>query len=269
MLISILLVAGWGYLELFHNRYRMTGGLPEETGDSWKDRYRVLRNQDFILGYSDLRLNPLWVSYRIRKIPPRVSKRSFPRPGRFRKDWRLIWPVEHSDFTASGYDRGHLAPNYAISRLYGRDAQRDTFLVSNISPQKPDLNRKLWQRLEELAITGFTRRFDTVDVITGPVFDTDTQRLKSWIEIPDQFYKIFLGIDESGRVKSALAFLMPQSATGREPLTEFVVSIDDIEQQTKLNFLTQLPATSEERLEKNTDYSSWMSDEESKKQSRY
>lgn len=229
----------------------------------------MLRNQDFILGYSDLRLNPLWVSYRIREIPVRVRKQSFPRPGRFRKDWRLIWPVEHSDFTASGYDRGHLAPNYAISRLYGRDAQRDTFLMSNISPQKPALNRKLWQRLEELAITGFTRRFDVVDVITGPIFDADTQRLQSWIEIPDQFYKIFLGIGESGEVESALAFIMPQTATGRESLTEFVVSIDDIEQQTKLDFLTQLSAVSEERLEKNTDYSVWMSDKEANKHSRY
>lgn len=49
----------------------------------------------------------------------------------------------------SGYDRGHLAP--AADHAHSDSAMRDTFVLTNVSPQLPLLNRSMWLRLEEFA----------------------------------------------------------------------------------------------------------------------
>jgi len=62
-----------------------------------------------------------------------------------------------------------MAPNYAISTLYGKSSQLDSFLMTNITPQKPNLNRKIWQRLEEIEIKYFTKLSDEIYVYTGTI----------------------------------------------------------------------------------------------------
>ena len=199
--------------------------------------HRVLRNEGFLLGWSDVRVNPLWVSYQLYEVE---NPRAGPRPD-FQRDWRTLWPVGTDHYAGSGYDRGHLAPNYAIAAVHGSQAQRDTFYMSNMSPQRPDLNRRLWQRLEEVVMDHFVERFGVVQVITGPVFaerfvDGVTQRV-GLVEIPEAFYKIVVVPAEE---PMALAFIMPQGVRGNEPLDEFLVSIDEVEARTGLNFFPSL-----------------------------
>lgn len=199
--------------------------------------HRVLRNEGFLVGWSDVRVNPLWVSYQLYEVE---NPRAGPRPG-FQRDWRTLWPVGTDHYAGSGYDRGHLAPNYAIAAVHGSQAQRDTFYMSNMSPQRPDLNRRLWQRLEEVVMDHFVERFGVVQVITGPVFaerfvDGVTQRV-GLVEIPEAFYKIVVVPAEE---PMALAFIMPQEVHGNEPLDEFLVSIDEVEARTGLNFFPSL-----------------------------
>jgi len=93
---------------------------------------RVFRNEGFMVGYSEWRGNPLWVTYHLRPIS---KMKKLKRPSRFKTDWRSFRRVSHNDYLKSGYDRGHMAPNYAISNVYGREGQLDTFVMSNITPQ--------------------------------------------------------------------------------------------------------------------------------------
>ncbi|NOQ76806.1 MAG: DNA/RNA non-specific endonuclease [Methylococcaceae bacterium] len=232
-------------------------GLPQT--QNWQQPFhwfRTLRNDAFMLGYSDLRGNPLWVSYKINSVNPKAKRLS--RPQRFSKDWRTVNPVNHQDYLHSGYDRGHMAPNYAISRLYGKQAQLDTFLMSNISPQKPKLNQKLWQRLERVEINYFTQLGKDLWVYTGPIFDSKIQRLKNaWnVEIPDAFYKIYALPATTGKPK-LLAFLIPQQVKGNEPLTRFLTTVDEIERLTGLDFFTDLPDKLENKLESKINSAQW------------
>ncbi|MCF7986412.1 MAG: DNA/RNA non-specific endonuclease [Methylovulum sp.] len=233
---------------------------------SW---FRIFRNHGFILGYSDLRGNPLWVEYRL--SPVSDNTQSLKRPSRFSTDWRGINRVSHNSYQNSGYDRGHLAPNYAISHLYGKSGQADSFLMTNISPQKPNLNQKLWQRLEEVEINYFAKTFGKVWVITGPVFTGSTERLNSdWlVEIPDAFYKIYLTESTPVAKPLALAFLVPQTVTGKEPLTQFVTTIDTIEAQTGLDFIADLEDATESVLEASNDTQAWHLQSVSRLPSRY
>jgi endonuclease G len=219
--------------------------------------FRTLRNHGFIVGYSDVRGDPLWVEYAL--TPFDENAPSLPRPNHFETDWRGINRIHHNSYTNSGYDRGHLAPNHAISRLYGKQGQADSFLMTNITPQKPNFNRKLWQRLEAAESQHFAAIFGKVWVITGPVFSGGVERLASdWrVEIPDAFYKIYAAPASAPAKPVALAFLVPQSVQGKEPLAQFVTTIDAIEAQTGLDFFADLDDSVENPLEANIDQQPW------------
>jgi endonuclease G len=232
-------------------------GEPSATGWGINTWFRTLRNHGFITGYSDIRGNPLWTEYAIYPVDESIP--SLPRPSRFKTDWRAINRIKHDDYTKSGYDRGHNAPNYAMSHLYGKDGQSDSFLMTNISPQTPKLNRQFWQRLEEAEVKYFTKLADKVWVITGPVFTGSTERLSSsWrVEIPDAFYKIYITQAKPNQAFKALAFLVPQTVKGNEPLAQFVTNIDNIEAQTGLDFFSDLEDVTENELEATIEPQAW------------
>lgn len=228
---------------------------------------RVFRNDGFMVGYSDIRGNPLWVIYQITAIKDNATPHK--RPQTFSTDWRGLTRISHHDYTRSGFDRGHMAPNYAISRLYGKQAQLDTFLMTNITPQRPNLNQKVWQRLEAVEVDYFTKLHGRVWVITGPVFSNPLNRLKSsWkVEIPEAFYKIYAA--ETGSEIKMLAFLVPQTVRGNEPLTDFIVSVDTIEELTGLDFFHELEDPLEDKLEAVINPKPWKLNSVARLPSRY
>ncbi|MDP1664913.1 MAG: DNA/RNA non-specific endonuclease [Methylobacter sp.] len=243
-------LGGYGYEVKIARPALLYQGAPQSLDakniDTW---FRILRNDGFILGYSDLRGNPLWVEYAL--TDQAANTPSIKRPSRFETDWRSINRVSHESYQKSGYDRGHMAPNYAISHLYGREGQADSFLMTNITPQKPNLNQKIWQRLEEAEIKHFAKLFGKVWVITGPVFNGTVERLTSdlTVEIPDAFYKIYIADATPNKPPLALAFLIPQTVNGKEPLAQFVTNIDSIEAQTGIDFFVELDDRIEAHVE--------------------
>lgn len=52
-----------------------------------------------------------------------------------------------NDYTGSGYDRGHMCP--AADRSNSVARMRETFVMTNICPQTPRLNRIVWKELED------------------------------------------------------------------------------------------------------------------------
>jgi len=214
----------------------------------------ILQRTGYVVGYDEQRHNPAWVAYH---IPPAQAYQSGNRPDEFELDSATRSKTRHEDYTNTGYDRGHMAPNYAITTRYGRQAQLETFLMSNVVPQKPDLNRGPWRELEmEIAGPGgFAKRLNGVWVITGPVYDEHRVTLRSGIEIPDAFYKIV--IDEIGGYPRALGFIMPQNAPLKAKPERYLTSVDEIERQTGLDFLSQLDDTLEQRIESATEGALW------------
>ncbi len=244
-------------------------GEPKATGWGINTWFRTFRNHGFIVGYSDIRGNPLWVEYAL--SPVDENEPSLPRPTRFKTDWRAFNRVKHDSYTKSGYDRGHNAPISDISHVYGKDGQLDSFLMTNISPQTPKLNRQFWQRLEAVEAKYFTKLANKVCVITGPVFTGSTERLSSsWrVEIPDAFYKIYITEAKPNQPAKVLAFLVPQTVKGNEPLDQFVTRIDNIEAQTGLDFLEDLDDTIENQLEASIEPQAWDLQTVNKLPSRY
>jgi len=258
LFLIALLLGGLSYsYECFIARDTMSfAGLPTAKESSMQIATRIFRNRAYMVGYSDLKGNPLWVVYKLTASDENAHH--LKRPDSFSSDWRNFGLITSSDYTNSGYDRGHMAPNHAIALLYGKEAQQETFLMTNITPQKPSLNQKLWQHLEVVELETFAPKFKELWVYTGPLFDAKTVRLKSshWVEIPDAFFKIYIGIKGNGEIRT-LAFVIPQNAKPYERLEKYVVSIDDVEYRSGFDFLHQLDDDIEERLESTIELQNW------------
>jgi len=83
-------LGGYGYEVKIARPELLYQGAPQARDanniDTW---FRILRNHGFILGYSDIRGNPLWVEY---MLTAAENTPSFKRPNRFETDWRSINP---------------------------------------------------------------------------------------------------------------------------------------------------------------------------------
>ncbi|HEY0635097.1 MAG TPA: DNA/RNA non-specific endonuclease [Gammaproteobacteria bacterium] len=252
LLLPLLLVGGaWYGHELYVARPAMAWmGLPQATQLQPAYWTHVLRNEGFLVGYSELRGNPLWVTYRLGAVPESAQRHK--RPARFDSDWRSLSRIGHDDYTHSGFSRGHLAPNHAIALLHGRAAQLATFLMTNITPQRAELNTGVWQRLERLELEEYAQRYGTVWVVTGPLFDDAIERLPSAlrVEIPDAFYKILAVPAEANHGMPLLrAYRVPQQVPSQARLEEFVTSVDRVEALSGFDFFPELPDELERALE--------------------
>jgi endonuclease G len=229
------------------------GGFPSQ-GFKVFGRVNVLENRGYVTGYSESMRNPLWVSYRLFDVPKLESAK---RPSRFSTDPRTRAKVSHDDYTNSGFDRGHMAPNFGIATRYGPEAQKETFLMSNIIPQTPFINRHLWKDLEMRVADGYGRYFREVWVVTGPVFQGEIKRLPSGVPIPSHYYKI-MADEHDGKLRT-LAFLIERDCPPYTRIKKRLVSIDEIEQLTDLDFFPDLPASVQNELESKSATRLWPS----------
>ncbi len=222
---------------------RTYAGLPSQ-GFRLAGRAEVLENHGFTVGYSEHQRNPLWVAYRVYDVS---SLQHAPRPSRFKVDARTRSQVRHDDYTGSGYDRGHMAPNFAMATRYGAAGQADSFLMSNVVPQPPGLNRHLWKDLEMRVALRYGRYFKEVWVITGPVFTSPVRRLDSGVAIPSAYYKIV--VDEADGGLRAMAFLVDADCPPFTRPRQCLASIDRVEELTGLDFFPDLPEELQVELE--------------------
>lgn len=213
------------------------------TPDAGDRRLRLLTNTGFVVGYSDALAAPYWAAYRVDDLEPGTAP---PRPDGFAVDGRTMARITPAVYTGSGYDRGHLAPNYAIAVHYGKQAQEETFLMSNIIPQKHGLNAGMWKQLEQKIAGNYPGRFGKIWVIAGPVFGASPARLGGLVSVPEACFMIL--VDESeGRVRTT-AFIFPQEPRS-DQLGDYLTTIDEIEDRTGLDFFNKLPQAAQQQLE--------------------
>lgn len=239
-----LIVAGIGGWKHTHQGDNLWSGLSQQT--SWnasnlegktelanaKELIR-LDNLAYKVGYSQNLRNPIWVMYTLHNEHPNYSGKR-PEVG-FQADDRLPNPVTTEDYRNSGYDRGHMAPSYAIGKVWGPQAQLETFLLSNISPQKHDMNDGVWNSIERMEMDDFVKRFGKIKVVCGPIFSNPPKRLKSGVAVPESFFKAIQRPD-----KEVIAFIVPQNPESPKPET-YLASIQQIKELTNIDIFPDAP----------------------------
>ncbi|GAB2773301.1 hypothetical protein GCM10027275_15320 [Rhabdobacter roseus] len=158
-----------------------------------------------------------------------------------------------ADYTRSGYDRGHLAP--AADFKNSSQAMKESFYMSNVSPQDPAFNRGVWSELEKL-VRAWAYKYDKIYVVTGPVLKPGLQEIGrlNRVAVPEQFYKVVLYVNPP--YVKGIAFLMKNEGSDL-PLHKFVVSIDEVERLTGIDFFPRLPDDIERRVEARSNPREW------------
>lgn len=216
-------------------------------------RLTFLKNDAYLVGYDEVRGNPAWCAYRV--FHPETTQAA-ERPANFATDSRTRARVNSTAYSNSGYDRGHMAPNHAIALCYGETAQTQTFLMSNIVPQRHALNAGLWKQLEQRVLKRYTRQFGDVWVLCGPIYTRERparlkgkNRARVSPAIPDAFFLIVAEREEDSGALRSLAFIVPHQDSLSSNPRDYLVSIDEIERQTGLDFFAQLPQAAQAKLE--------------------
>jgi endonuclease G len=212
-----------------------------------------LTNIGYSVGYDDNIPSARWSSYRV--FP--YQDVHLPRPSSFYVDTRTSAKVSTDEYVRSGYDRGHLTPNYAISVCYGAEAQKETFFLSNIVPQLHALNAGLWKDIEQRIVKRYIPRYGEVWVQLGPIYSVNPRKVGR-IPVPDQFWMVISEYDQEKKGIRSIAFLVPHEEKWRDiELTRYIVSIRRVETLTGLNFFPKLPSTTQEKLETSAAPRAW------------
>lgn len=138
----------------------------------------------------------------------------------FRADSRLKNSPRPDDYTNSGYDRGHLTPAADASTP---EQMSDTFLMTNMTPQEPTVNRTPW-RLLEVKVRDGSYKY----VVTGAVYSFPAKTIgKNNVSVPVSYYKlVYL---EDGKVQAFEAENKPNS-----PVVES--TLDSVKKKSGINF---------------------------------
>ena len=208
----------------------------------------VYKRNTYVFSYSEEHEQSEWVAYYLNKDD--VKATNFDRP--FFEQDPLVESVsaDWRNYKKSGYDKGHLCP--AGDRKGSFDEYNETFFTSNISPQEHEFNSGVWNRLEE-KVRYWAVKSDGLYVVTGGVLSDNLKTIgKEDVSVPNYFYKVLLSKDGS----KMIGFLVPHEDSN-QPLYEFVVSVDEIEKMTGIDFYTNLEDTIENQLESKSDYKDW------------
>ena len=156
-----------------------------------------------------------------------------------------------NDIGVSGYDRGHMAPSG--DRTSSREANTAVFSMANIVPQAPQVNQKGWNDLEMLTRDLVRSGHKSAIVYSGTFGSLGTIR-GSGINIPAVTWKVVVvipsGASSANEVTETIAIWYPNDLNAApRPLSKALVSIDEIEARTNIDFLSGISDDLESELE--------------------
>lgn len=194
-----------------------------------------------------------WVAYQLTAASLRAK--NVPRTNNFIPDPQVSTKsAKHGDYSHSGYTRGHMAP--AGDMAFDTRAMKESFYMSNMSPQLKECNGGIWRELEE-NVRDWAIQRGSIYVVSGPIISPHFKTIGNHtkIAIPDSFYKVLLDTDR----KEGIAYIIPNTIS-EDKLESYAVSIDEVEKLTGLDFFADLLSDNEENIESKFNNNTWKTD---------
>ena len=214
---------------------------------------QVVHHKYYSLSYSEEDEQAEWVAYTLTKV--NLNKPWVERKDVFIPDSKVkSQSSTPNDFRGSGYDRGHLVP--AADMAFSEEAMRETFFMSNISPQSRNFNGGIWRELEELT-RSWAKKMDKLYVVTGPILSYEPKGYigDNEVAVPAAYFKVLLDL-ESPKQKG-IGFVIPNEVSF-DPLYKFAVSVDRVEEISGLDFYPDLLADeAEDAIESDFNIDLW------------
>jgi endonuclease G len=182
----------------------------------------MISRDQYVISYNKDHRSPNWVAWKLEESNMGSSGRT----NVFSQDSDLEnylsqnnegHAVQSNEYSGSCFDRGHQVPS--ADRTDTKSNNEMTFMMSNMIPQTPYLNRVIWEHLESYARTLVRNNGKKLYVIAGPIYDADFGMIgpNHDIPVPSKDFKIIfvLNADQTAADINAntehIAVIMPNT----------------------------------------------------------
>lgn len=188
-----------------------------------------------------------WVAYKV--TPENINggpvTRIWHKDPEIPPEYTLIPDDYKNENTICKYDRGHQAP---IADFKGTTWQVTDYL-SNITPQKADLNEGSWKQLEN-KVRYLSKRYPVIYVVTGPYYTGEKMCIvpnpRINFIIPNGYWKI-ISVKDGDNIKT-VAFSFQQETPKHAAYCQHHSSISNIEKLSGLKFFMKNPSLKQNSL---------------------
>ena len=224
-----------------------------------KDRpEQILHRRGYTTSYNQTTKTPNWVAWHLTAAHTK---------GRINREQEVFTEDEDvakgqratdNDYYNSRYDRGHMCP--AGDNKWDKLAMEQSFLFTNICPQRHNLNTGAWNDVE-LQCRAWAKRYGDLYIVCGPVLYDQQHRTigRNRVVVPEAFFKVVLRKQSrsgSSDYYKAIGFLYENKEASRD-MSRYVKSIDELEELTGLDFFSALPDNIEDKIERTADLRDW------------
>lgn len=206
--------------------------------------------EGFYVSFNPENHTPNWVAWELRGDETQGAKS---RHNQFWNDPDLEGCPYTTDYSRSGYDRGHMCP--AADQKWSDQAMNDCFVMANMCPQDHALNSGAWGTLENKSRL-WAKRDSVILIVAGPIYESAQPKVigESKVKVPDAFFKVLAApFLEKPR---GIAFIYPNmKAPGN--MEQYVTTIDEVEALTGFDFFASFPQEIQSIMESRTSFKEW------------
>ncbi|KAM6973003.1 ectonucleotide pyrophosphatase/phosphodiesterase family member 3 [Aplochiton taeniatus] len=206
-------------------------GRPRLLQASGNQDYCLLHHRGYVSGYSKTSFMPLWSSFTLDK-PDNTDPLPGVTPDCLRADVRLA--ADQSP--RCNQNTGNITHSFLYPANLNKTAEEefDGLLLSNLVPMYPDF-KKVWDYFHSTLLKKYASQYNSINVVTGPVFDYNYDGLcdsqdqilqfvpGSRIPVPTHYFAVLTSCrDSSQAVESCsgelqtVSFLLPHKSDNSE-----------------------------------------------------
>lgn len=197
----------------------------------------LLERYCYSVSYNPETRQPNWVMWQL--TGEHVMNRKEGLWNEYREDLELDSVIRATlyDYANSGYDRGHMCPGGDCN--WDDDGRDETYVLSNMCPQNPNLNRGDWKEIE-LACRKWAKQYGNIFIVCGPIFfkSQEHERIgRNQIPVPEAFFKVVLCVESPS--PKGIGFIC-RNTDGNRKKDFYVNSIRQVERVTGYRFFPQV-----------------------------
>lgn len=198
----------------------------------WADISKPLTpicRQGYLSAYDPQAKIPGYVAY---TLLPQNALGCWPRTNAFVADGSVVNGARPDDYTGTGYDKGHAAPDGDLS--WDQQVEYESFLMTNMYPQLGGLNRGIWKLLETNIRGWAVQQNQSFTIYVGGLYKLppNSKVIGNGIVVPEAFYKIVIN-NQTGQYAG---WLFPHIGGQGNDLTKIRAPISQIENMAGIQF---------------------------------
>jgi endonuclease G len=236
----LVLLAGFLNLNAITQKYELPAPMPRE---------QQVNHTLFSLSYHEGYELASWAAY---QLTPEQAGASGTCREKYAEDPMVTTgSSEPKDYKNAGFIMAQLVP---VEDLFtSQKAMEESYLMSNVVPQKPAFNKYVWKAIEKL-IREWAKEGNTLYIVAGPVLaDAPFGTFgPNKVSIPVRYYKAVLDVHG----ERAIGFIFRGNVATGTPRS-FAVSVDELEKITGMDFFPQLQDDLEQAVESKFDVRQW------------